>query len=222
MVGQAVSRRWVNTCGIATLALAAAGCATQEPGIERFRPALPGSTVTMSVSSAGSYGSGTAQVTTTIGQRTWEGRSVLTQETPAGAMLLDPADGTRLGFVSPNGQTQWTLTPSVGFRYPMTVGKQWVVESTLTIFGPQGSRSLPVRSEWKVEALEELTVPAGTFKALRITVKDTMGGQPANSDTYWVEPTQEFSVKSMLTRLPTHPAGAGSRESLLVSQSLRR
>lgn len=193
-----------------------------EARIERYRPVLPGSTSTMAVTSTGSYGSGTAQVTSTIGQRSWEGRTVITQETPAGAMLLDPADGTRLGYVGPNGQTQWTLNPPVGFRYPMEVGKRWVAESTLTMMGPQGPRSLPVRSEWAVEALDEVTVPAGTFKALRITVNDVMGGQPWNADTYWVEPGQEFAVKSLLKRLPTHPAGAGSREALLVSKSIRR
>lgn len=203
-------------------ALVMAGCAGPEARIERYRPVLPGSTSTMSVTSSGSYGSGTTQVTTTIGQRNWEGRTVITQETAAGAMLLDPADGTRLGYVGPNGQTQWTLTPPVGFRYPLEVGKRWTVESTLTVMGPQGSRALPVRSEWSVEALEEVTVPAGTFKALRITVNDAMGGQAWNADTYWVEPTQEVAVKSLLKRLPTHAAGAGTREALLVSNSLRR
>lgn len=203
-------------------ALVVAGCATPEGRIERYRPVLPGSTSTMAVTSTGSYGTGASQVTTSVGQRTWEGRTVITQETAAGAMLLDPADGSRLGFVGLNGQTQWTLKPSVGFRYPLEVGKRWTVESTLTVMGPQGSRSLPVRSEWAVEALEDVTVPAGTFKALRVTVNDVMGGQPWNADTYWVELEQEVAVKSLLKRLPTHAAGAGTREALLVSKSVRR
>lgn len=219
-VGEHRAFRW-GACGMVA-ALLAAGCAAPEPRIERYRPVLPGSTTTMSVTSTGSYGSGTTQVTTTIDQRNWEGRTVISQESAAGAMLLDPADGSRLGFVGPNGQTQWTLKPPVGFRYPMEVGKRWVAESTLTLTGPQGTRAWPVRSEWSVEALEEVTVPAGRFKALRVTVNDTMGGQPWNADTYWVEPVQEFTVKVLLNRLPTHPAGAGSRESLLVSKSIRR
>jgi hypothetical protein len=221
MVKQGGRARRLCAAG-AVAALLGAGCAATEPRIERYRPVLPGSTFTMSVTSTGSYGSGTSQVTTTIGQRHWEGRTVIAQESPAGAMLLDPANGTRLGFVGPDGQTQWTLDPPVGLRYPMQVGQGWVAESTLTLTGPQGKRALPVRSEWKVEAVEEVSVPAGTFKALRVSVSDTMGGQPWNADTYWIEPAQEFTVKVRLRRLPTHPAGAGSRESLLVSKSIRR
>lgn len=218
-MGTAPSMRfWPVACGVAA-AVVMAGCATPEPRIERFRPVPMGTTTTMSVTSTGSYGAGTSQVTTTIGQRSWEGRTVIAQESLAGAMLLDPDDGTRLGFVGPNGQTQWTLKPSIGFRYPMQVGKSWVVESTMTLMGPQGSRTLPVRSEWRVEALEDVTVPAGTFRALRVTVNDAMGGQPWNADTYWVEPVQEMTVKVVLRRLATHPAGAGSRESLLVARS---
>lgn len=213
--------RWLATTGVVA-ALVAAGCATPEPRIERYRPVLTGSTSTMSVTSTGSYGSGTAQVTTTVTERTWQGRPVIAQETPAGAMLLDPADGTRLGYVGPGGQTLWTLTPSVGFRYPMEVGKEWTVESTLTLMGPQGSRAFPTHSVWKVHGIEEITVPAGTFKAMRVTVFDTMGGQPWNDDTYWVEPTQEFSVKTLQKRLSTHPAGAGTREAVLVTNALRR
>lgn len=49
-----------------------------------------------------------------------------------------------------------------------------------------------------------------------------MGGQPWNDDTYWVDATQEFGVKSLQKRQPTHPAGAGMRESVLVSNSIRR
>jgi hypothetical protein len=217
-----IGRRLVLSGFMAALAALAAGCATPEPRIERHRPVLPGSTATMSVATTGSYGSGTTQVTTTVAERMWQGRKVTAQESAAGAMLLDPVDGTRLGYVGPNGQTQWTLTPSVGFRYPMEPGMTWIAESTLTIMGPQGSRAIPVHSVWKVHGVEDVTVPAGTFKAMRVNVLDTMGGQPWNDDTYWVEVTQEFSVKSLQKRLPTHPAGAGTREAVLVSNSIRR
>ena len=200
----------------------AAGCASAPPRIEKFNPALPGSWSTMSVTSTGSYGSGTEQVRTTVGQRTWEGRSVITQETANGAMLVEPADGRRIGYVDASGRTMWTLDPPVGFRYPMEVGQAWTVASTMTVMTAQGPRQIPMSSEWKVVALEDVAVPAGNFKALKVSVVDTMNGRVWNDDTYWVDVAGEFGVKTLQVRPASNPQGAGTRESVLVANDIRR
>jgi hypothetical protein len=220
---RAAARSAAVWLGAAALAAAlAAGCASVPSRIEKFSPALPGSWSTMSVTSTGSFGSGTEQVRTTIGQRTWEGRAVIAQETAGGAMLLEPADGRRIGFVDASGRTLWKLDPPVGFRYPMEVGQAWTVTSTMTLTTPQGPRQIPVSSQWKVVAIEDVTVPAGTFRALKVSVVDTMNDRVWNDDTYWVDVARQFGVKTQQVRPASHPQGAGTRESVLVANDIRR
>jgi hypothetical protein len=220
---RAAARSAAVWLGAAALAAAlAAGCASVPSRIEKFSPALPGSWSTMSVTSTGSFGSGTEQVRTTIGQRTWEGRAVIAQETAGGAMLLEPADGRRIGFVDASGRTLWKLDPPVGFRYPMEVGQAWTVTSTMTLTTPQGPRQIPVSSQWKVVAIEDVTVPAGTFRALKVSVVDTMNDRVWNDDTYWVDVARQFGVKTQQVRPASHPQGVGTRESVLVANDIRR
>jgi hypothetical protein len=204
--------------GVALLA----GCASAPPRLERFKPPLPGSWSTMSVTSTGSFGTASEQVRTTAGQRAWEGRTVLAQESSTGAMLLDPGTGERLGYVDPAGRTMWRLDPPVGLRYPAEVGKEWTVTGTLTVMTPQGPRAIPMTSDWKVLGVEEVSVPAGRFKALKVSVVDTMNGNVWNRDTYWFDVEGEFNVKGLQVRPATNPQGAGTRESVLVANDIRR
>lgn len=213
--------RWMPTAALAAV-LVLAACASAPPRIEKFNPALPGSWSTMSVASSGSYGSGTEEVRTTVGRMVWQGKECITQQTAGGSMLLDAATGLRMGFVGTNGQTQWTLDPPVGFRYPLEAGKTWVVDSTLTLMTPQGPRPIPLNSTWKVHGVEDVTVPAGTFKAMKISVTDLMNGRVWNDDVYWVDVAGEFNVKSQLTRGAGHPQGVGTRVSVLVANEVRR
>jgi len=195
-----------------------AGCAAAPVRIEQFKPMPVGSTVTNSQTNTGSYGSGTTQVTFTTGRQDWAGQPVLTATSPAGAMLMRPEDGRRMGFLGPNGQLQWTLDPPVGMQYPLEAGRSWVQQSHLTM--QPGGQVVPVQSKWQVVGVEEVEVPAGRFKALRVTLEDTMGGKLWNRDTYWLEPERQRVVKSSLERLPAHPAGAGTRQAVLVSVSV--
>lgn len=188
--------------------------------VERFRAALPGSTATTSQASTGSFGSGTPQVVTTYGEQTRDGAPVLTATSPAGTMLMRPTDGNRIGFVGPNGQLQWTLDPPVGFRYPLESGKSWTVDTRMTLF--PGNRVISVERVWQVHGLEDVKVPAGSFKALRITVSDRMAGTVWNEDTFWLDPGQELLVRSSLRRQAAHPAGAGTRDTELLSHTIKR
>jgi hypothetical protein len=221
----------VRSPGRLTLAAVAAGvvgaalmsgCASPPPRLEKFEAPLPGSWATMSVTSTGSFGNGTEQVRTTLGQRTWEGRAVLAQESSTGAMLIDPGTGARLGFVDPAGRTMWRLDPPVGLRYPAEVGKEWTVTGTLTVMTPQGPRAIPMTSDWKVLGVEEVSVPAGRFKALKVSVVDTMNGNLWNQDTYWFDVEQQYNVKGLQVRSATNPQGVGTRESVLVVNDVRR
>jgi hypothetical protein len=72
-----------------------------------------------------------------------------------------------------------------------------------------------------VHGLEDVKVPAGSFKALRITVSDRMAGTVWNEDTFWLDPGQELLVRSSLRRQAAHPAGAGTQDTELLSHTIK-
>ena len=77
------------------------------------------------------------------------------------------------------------------------------------------------KSQIRVAAFEDVTVPAGTFKAFRIEYKggigsSTSGGRREQSlsgiesnDTYWYAPGVKIVVKSIIERLGSHYRGVG-------------
>ena len=69
---------------------------------------------------------------------------------------------------------------------PWMIGKEWSCDANWT----EGSFSGTVTVKGKIEAMEKLTVPAGTFDALRI--KENVGG---NDSTLWYAPTAQQFVK---------------------------
>jgi hypothetical protein len=69
-----------------------------------------------------------------------------------------------------------------------------------------------------VEAFEEVTVPAGTFKAFRVRASNNMGEQSVN----WLSPELGLFVKGRTERTAEHPAGAGVREMELKTVDVRR
>lgn len=86
----------------------------------------------------------------------------------------------------------------------------------MTLF-PSGT-ALPVKSEWQVHDFEDITVPAGTFRALPFTLVDRMNGSVWNEDTYWLSTELNMVVKSTQRRAATHPRGAGVRESAMTAR----
>jgi hypothetical protein len=49
-----------------------------------------------------------------------------------------------------------------------------------------------------------------------------MNGNVWNRDTYWFDVERQFNVKGLQVRAATHPQGAGTRESTLVANDIRR
>jgi hypothetical protein len=65
-----------------------------------------------------------------------------------------------------------------------------------------------MKTTWKVEAYEGITVPAGTFKAWRIVMTDNFGFRQTN----WSMPdTVGMFAKRLSERPPGHPQGAGTQ-----------
>lgn len=197
-------------------ALLAGGCSTTKPQSVPYAATPVGTTWAAQVTSSGSFGSGTTRVTTRAGERTWEGQRVLTHESPAGTMMTRPSDGLRIGFLGPDGKPQFLLSPPVGPQFPLERGKAWTTSTMMTLY-PSGN-VVPVESEWKVHDFEELTVPAGTFRALRFTLVDRVRGAVWNEDSYWLAPELNHVVKVIQRRAASHPLGIGVRESALAER----
>ena len=66
-----------------------------------------------------------------------------------------------------------------------------------------------------MEAWEDVTVPAGTFKTYKVVTTNNFG----EVETRWVAPaTGSVLAKRLVTRPATHPQGAGELEAVLLSQ----
>jgi hypothetical protein len=215
MTSKQVIWRWVAAAGVATLMLAS-GCAMLAPKMETYKPPPVGATSTDSEVNTGSYGSGTSRITYTRGERVWQGRPVIAFQSQTGTTLVDPVTGRFIAALAPNDAVAVTWDPPFGLGFPIEVGKTSVsrhrVDNRVT------GRAVDFEATWKVEAYEDVTVPAGTFKVYRIRYSDTLG----NADTYWSSPDLGIFVKTSRKRSASHSQGAGTREIELVAQTIRK
>jgi hypothetical protein len=196
------------------MALMLGGCAQMSLKAANYVVPPLGSTWVVARSDSGSFGSTSSQVTVKRGEQTWQGEPVTTLETPGFTQLLK-ADGKLVAFVS-GDKPMASFDPAPGFAYPLEVGKSSTTNHSVTLY--PSKKVVPMEVIQKVEAYEDVTVPAGTFKAFRISWIENNG----NENTYWLNPETGITVKSILTRTAKSPSGAGKRESQLVSQSISK
>ncbi len=194
------------------MALVLGGCAQMPPKAANYVVPPLGSTWVATRSDSGSFGTTSSQVTTKRGEQTWQGAAVTTLETPGFIQLLK-ADGKLVAFMS-GDKPMATFDPALGFAYPLEVGKTLTTDHQVTIY--PSKKVVPMQVIQKVEAYEDVTVPAGTFKAFRISWTENNG----NENTYWLNPETGITVKSILTRTGKSASGPGKRENQLVSQSI--
>jgi hypothetical protein len=74
------------------------------------------------------------------------------------------------------------------FEWPLRVGKKWVSNYTLRNYS-EGFRPSPSKITVNIRTYEEVTVPAGTFKVLRIQ---------AGGETFWYAPSIGWVVKEQI------------------------
>ncbi len=199
---------------IAGLAIASmsAGCALSPPNGDSTIASQPvGSAFVTEAKSSGSYGSGTTRSTITrAGKRTWQGKEAFVVKLPDGADLLINAQGAWIAFVK--GDTPIvSYDPPLGYPFPLKVGASSISKSNMTIHATK--KVVPVEVRFSVDAYEDVTTPAGTFKAFRIRSVDNGGGDNLN----WYNVELATHVKQKQTRLPQHSSGPGTREIELVS-----
>jgi len=94
-----------------------------------------------------------------------------------------------LRTLSLRGEIVDEFTPAVGyFEWPLEVGKPWKIDCMCK----QKTGTFRVAAEVRVETYEEITVPAGTFRAFRIYYRDGFGRPPF---IYWYAPAVKNWVR---------------------------
>jgi hypothetical protein len=205
---------YLVTAGLA-VALVAGGCAMMAPKAERYVRAPVGSTFTYAYHNSGSFGSRTGQLTTKATERMWEGKPIAASESPLGVTLLNP-DGAWPAQLAPDGTLVRSFNPPIGFDFPLTVGKTWTRSYQVTMHAT--NKTLSFDTTWKVEAYEDVTVPAGTFKTFKIVYSDTTGQETI----YWFDPKLGTWPKASFTRTAKFAAGPGTNEVELVSYTIAK
>jgi hypothetical protein len=202
-----VATRLPTTPAFAGLGLAyllLAGCASAPPVAERYIPPPVGATAEYRMTNSGSFGAGSGTLTMRISEVTWEGRTLRKYETGSSVMLQSASAGT-VAVLDPSGKPLMRYNPPLDYNFPLVVGKTWNVDHELTV---GADTKLPMKTSWKVEAYEDVTVPAGTFKAWRITMTDNFGFRQTN----WSVPEKMGLFAKRYSERPNgHPQGAGTQ-----------
>ena len=156
--------------------------------------------------STGSYGTFEGAVPWMQQAREWQGRKVVANTSAQfGATYFDAATHGMVASFNAAGQQTYAYDPPVGFQFPLAVGKAWVGEHQMTVVA-RGNQLTPMKVSYKVEALEDVTVPAGTFKAYKVVFSDSFG----ETTTQWTAPHLGLAtVKRISERSTSHPLGAG-------------
>jgi hypothetical protein len=85
-----------------------------------------------------------------------------------------------------------TFAPNLDF--PLTVGKQWTRDYKGTFVG--SNRPVARKVTYEVKSIEQVTTPAGTFRAFKLE-SDDRGPRDFWTTTYWYSPETRSIVKSM-------------------------
>jgi hypothetical protein len=190
------------------------GCGLMAPKVERYVAPAGGSSYVIHRRDTGSYGKVDGQVPIKVGRKMWRGSEVTSWDGPTVGVLAYP-NGNWIGIFA-GDKPVITWDPPLGWEWPIEVGKSWTKEYKMT--NHASKRTVTYASTQKVEAHEDVTVPAGTFKAFRVSTSTTLGDE----NMVWFSPEFGIWVKAKNRRTDKHPAGPGSRDDELVSHDLRR
>jgi hypothetical protein len=193
--------------------LLVAGCATGQatPGTMVSLP--DGSQTVYHRKSSGSYGTFDGQVQWTQKAMDWQGRKVVANSSAQfGASYFDAATHGMVASFNATGQQTYAYDPPVGFVFPLEVGKAWVSEHKMTAV--RNNQVLPMTVSYKIETLEDVTVPAGSYKAYKVVFTDSFG----ETTTQWSAPQLGLgTIKRISVRNTAHPLGAGQLQAELLS-----
>lgn len=194
-------------CG-AVLALSlVTGCASG-PRLEGYTAPAMGATWITQVRNTGSFGSGPAEVPGRFVDHVLNGEKLVGFQSPVSTLLARP-NGDWVGMLAPDGKMTVSWDPPLRWQWPIEVGKSWTNQYKMKVHAQ--NREVPYEVKQTVEAYEDVTVPAGTFKAFRVRTESTLGEENVN----WFVPELGLFAKTVLVRTDKHPQGPGRRETEL-------
>lgn len=193
------------------VALVSAGCALMA---NRPNIAAPGSSYVAEARNSGSFGTQTVRNTVKIvGDRMWQGRKVYMFDGTLGQVITDPESG-RWITTAKDEVPVLSFDPPFGWDFPLYVGKTGTGKYRFTNHATKQSGDF--EGTWRVDAYEDVTVPAGTFKCYKVLTSDTIG----NENVIWWSPELGIFVKQNNRRTEKHRAGVGTNDVELVSHAI--
>ena len=204
---------WRSFGAVALVALAA-GCASP-PRAERYVGMPVGSTWTSQLRNTGSYNPGPSETAGKIVTVVYKGQTHNGFQLGPNTFVTAPT-GDWITQLGPDGKPVITWDPPIGFNFPLEVGKTWTRAFKMTTHA--NDRSVDIVSNAVVEAYEEVTVPAGTYKTFRIRATNNVG----TDETFWYSPEHGIFVKQFLKRTDKFALGAGTRESELKTLTVAK
>jgi len=87
------------------------------------------------------------------------------------------------------------LTFAPNLNFPLTVGKQWSRDYKGTYVG--GNKPIARKITYEVKGIEQITAPAGTFRAFKLESDDRSSPRDYFTTTYWYSPETRSIVKSL-------------------------
>ena len=188
------------------LLVLASGCATS-PRWEQYSAPPAGTTWTNQFRSSGSY-AGPAEVNSRMGQVTFNGKPHIAFHNGPTTLVALP-DGKWVTLLGADGKPVNSWDPPTSFEWPMYVGREW--KSSFKVVNHANSRTVAINANYVVEAFEDVTVPAGSFRTYRVRMTNDQG----DDNTWWFCPDNGLFVKQKLIRTAGSPSGPGIREAEL-------
>ena len=193
------------------VALVSAGCAVAP---NRPNIAAPGSSYVTQERNSGSFGTQNVRNTVkVVGERMWQGRKVFMYDGTLRQVMTEPQSGAWIAMTKDDAPVL-SFDPPVGWDYPLYVGKTGTGKYRFTVHATKQSGDF--ERTWRVDAYEDVTVPAGTFKCYKVFSSDTTG----NENVVWWSPELGTFVKQNNRRTEKHGAGAGTNDVELVSHAI--
>ena len=191
-----------------------AACA--QPLAQKFVESPAGTVSVFQRKTSGSFGNQEDRVTYNHGRTTWRGKPAVLIESPqVPAQVHDLETGAQIASLTRDGKPAVTYEPGLGYRYPFKVGDAW--SSTHQVTNHASGKTTPITVNYKVEAYDSITVPAGKFNAYLVVATDSLG----ETQRVWTAPADGVRVvKRTVERAASHPQGAGRVEGEMVARTL--